>query len=181
MGPCHQHHIPCTPSPSQWVLTPSLCPWRWPHLCTLLDISMGRPMLRVSRSKWGSKYSSGVMAVGLVGLAACSTGAWGGTGTAQPWNEDPSTWGCPQGPPQPGHLPHCGCCAAARCPGRSGRGSWSLDGEKGGVKHGQGAQHPMAAPAAVGLTPNGVLCRGCHTPWVIPSISHLMGDTLHPW
>lgn len=36
---------------------------------------MGRPMFRDSRLKLGSKYSSGEMAVGLVGLAACCTGA----------------------------------------------------------------------------------------------------------
>lgn len=47
--------------------------------------------MRVSRSKWGSKYSSGVMAVGLVGLAACRTGACGDTGTAQPPLETPSS------------------------------------------------------------------------------------------
>lgn len=46
-----------------------------PHLCTLLDISTGRPILRVSKLKLGSKYSSGVIAVGLVGVADCSTGA----------------------------------------------------------------------------------------------------------
>lgn len=46
-----------------------------PHLCTLLDISMGRPMFLDSRLKLGSKYSSAEIAVGLVGLAACCTGA----------------------------------------------------------------------------------------------------------
>lgn len=46
-----------------------------PHLCTLLDISMGRPMFLDSRLKLGSKYSSGEIAEGLVGLAACCTGA----------------------------------------------------------------------------------------------------------
>lgn len=53
--------------------TPQLSPR--PHLCTLLDISMGRPMFLDSRLKLGSKYSSAEMAVGLVVLAACCTGA----------------------------------------------------------------------------------------------------------
>lgn len=52
-----------------------------PHLCTLLDISMGRPMFLDSRLKLGSKYSLGEMAVGLVGLAACCTEAWEGPTT----------------------------------------------------------------------------------------------------
>ena len=42
---------------------------------------MGRPMFLDSRLKLGSKYSLGEMAVGLVGLAACCTGAWEGPRT----------------------------------------------------------------------------------------------------
>lgn len=60
------------PSPRKWPPAPLGA-----HLCTLRDISMGRPILRDSRLKLGSKYSSGEMAVGLVGLAACCTEAWG--------------------------------------------------------------------------------------------------------
>lgn len=64
------------------------------HLCTLLDTSMGRPMLRASRSKWGSKYSSGVMAVGLAWLSVCvisvcGDGPHGGTARGQRGHGDP--------------------------------------------------------------------------------------------
>lgn len=99
------------------------------HLCTLLDTSMGRPMLRASRSKCGSKYSSRVMAVGLVGLAAGGVGAWAGGGVRPHVAQ--------HGPmPSPGlpahHSPHCGCCAAVPGPGRSGRGCGSLWGDRRG-------------------------------------------------
>lgn len=40
-----------------------------PYFCVRMLISMGRPMSLFPSSKLGSKYSSGVMAVGLVAVA----------------------------------------------------------------------------------------------------------------
>lgn len=70
---------------------------------------MGRPMFLDSRLKLGSKYSLGEMAVGLVGLAACCTGAWEG-----PMNglsaQEGACLALPTGPlpvtPPPGGLAH---------------------------------------------------------------------------
>lgn len=88
------------------VLEGSPQPAPTPHLCTLLDISMGRPMFRDSRLKLGSKYSSGEMAVGLVGLAACCTGAWVGPRTRLELRAAPA-WPCPVVPsPCPPALAH---------------------------------------------------------------------------
>ena len=75
----------------------SLQPAPKPHLCTLLDISMGRPMFLDSRLKLGSKYSSGEMAVGFVGLAACCTGACVGPRTRLSTVEV-LAWPCPVAP-----------------------------------------------------------------------------------
>ena len=57
-----------------------------------------------SRLKLGSKYSSGEMAVGFVGLAACCTGAWGGPGTGLSAPGAPA-WPRPVAPGQPAPSP----------------------------------------------------------------------------
>lgn len=54
--------------------------WRAPpYFCVLVVSSMGRPMSLLPSSKLGSKYSSGVMAVGLVWLRVCVISVCAGT------------------------------------------------------------------------------------------------------
>lgn len=114
---------------------------------------MGRPMFRDSRLKLGSKYSSGEMAVGLVGLAACCTGAWVGPGT---WlsAQDGACRAPPSGPrpltPGPG-SPRCERSAAGPSRGRTGTESFPLR-RRVGAMRGLRATAPRMPPSTLGAS-----------------------------
>lgn len=81
----------------RWGCVPPVCSFPPPHFCVLVVSSMGRPMSRLPSSKLGLKYSSGVMAVGLVWLSVCvisvcrtpRRGNGGGLATGPPACRDP--------------------------------------------------------------------------------------------